>query len=169
MGGGSGAAACTAGGPTETTIYNYTGLAINAPEATGLNGYGANKFSITGSYTITKYVISLKDVNDLGNAVAALFDDDGGSPSQMTGSAITGTSVTVAMSTVPSSDTLVTFTLATPKTGVSGTKWLRVTATGTDVTYYTNFRASNGVRVYAVADGYQDSWALVSAVYGCPE
>lgn len=128
----------------------------------------AVQFTISETVTITEYKASLQDLNGTGSMVLQMYTDS----SNSIGSAITGTDVSVGHASISdASEGIVTFTLGTPKTGVTaGTYWLKLTASSGAAFLGTyQYSPAGNKRILIDQTTYYDNCYIAAGVWGTVE
>lgn len=165
-----GAASCTTS--SDSAIYDWTGHAdVGTPVITGesLANIAADRFTLGGSgYTITEYVVYVKDNNQAGSLYVKIYADNVGTPGTI-GDVVADTTASIGHADVSDSTTYAnaTLTLPTPKALDAGTYWVvlsTVEAAGGSFTARTQSQAGMKVRAN---NAYYDDYSLKIAVYGC--
>lgn len=158
------AASCTTS--NDSAIINYTGDTPGGTHNVYIGGSAAQKFTLGATTTITEYKIYLADVNNEGSITVALYTDN----SNAVGTVIDGTTVTIAASEIAAGPSVITFTLSTPKTGLTaGSYWLREVGSGTGTpTFTVSFVGKAGARILNETT-YFDDYAHLVGIWGCAE
>lgn len=167
VGGGVAAAVgCTTS--NDSAIDNDTGISTASYMLVNTSYPLAWQFTTSGSTTITEYAIVIRDVDATGSVTVALYTNNG---SNQVGDLVADTTVTLAQGDISDYPTYETqlFTLSTPKTGINGTYWVRVSMASGTGSYNIPYASHTGGRILSSDPGYYDNYTLGVAVYGCAE
>jgi hypothetical protein len=174
VGGGVPVAASCTEGVNDSAIIDRLGFA-GTQYGAGIilaSGYKVYQMVNLGAstYTITKYVIQLRDSSQAGNVSASLYTSQGAAGSETINTIIADTTVAVAHDSIPDHPTWgnISFVLATPKTGQTGKVWVVAEGTGTGAYFGTEWNdGDTGYRAYSNDNSYSDNTSITMAVYGC--
>jgi hypothetical protein len=143
---------------TDGPLFDFTGTTPITDKFIYENYFQATQFTATGT-DVTEYEINIVTVTVAGNLTMQLYTDS----SNSIGSAITGTDVTLSVSTTG----IKTFTLSSMYSSlVPGTKyWMKASVVGSP-SFRANSVSNLGGR-YWNGEGYYDDLAHQMAVLGC--
>lgn len=137
------------------------------------NGFRAGLLLNLGatSYTITRYIAYMTDVDTTQSVQGALYSSEGGAGSETVGTIIADTSVVIGNANVPNNPTYgdVPFVLSTPKSGQTGKVWVVFTGSGAGAWFALKGNDDSGYRVAYEDALYANNTSMTVAVYGCVE
>lgn len=167
LGAGSGAVACTSGGPTETVIFDSSTATEKVNNQTGSGG---QQFITASKYTITRYKMMIAD-QDYGKHTftVGLYRDS----TNTVGDAVPDSSASLPETSVPDAPTwgLVEFVLAVPLTGLAaGTYWVVASCTqASSLGVAISLPDTDDLYFYYSGTSYENNASVPVIVYGCPE
>lgn len=158
------AASCTTS--NDTAIIDLTGDSPTGSHTVWAANPAGVRFTIAATYTITEYQVNIGDTNNEGTLTVAIYTDN----SNAIGTVVADTGVTKAAADIAAGPGLNTFTLSSPKTGLSaGTYWLVLSAGGTGAPQFpVRFLSKAGGRI-TEQGSYYDDYSHPFGIWGCAE
>lgn len=157
---------------TDSAIFDDTAAGAYTTMLIAGSSYGSpytgTQFTTSASKVITELRLwCWDDGTDFGSIIAQIYTDS----ANTIGSAIAGTSATVAGTSIPNgvaNGAVVNFTLASTYTLSAGTYWLVFKSTGhNDALFQTRSQFSGSTRRYFDGSAVQTDGYLRAALYGC--
>ena len=165
---GGGGASCVSG-VNDSAIFDLTGGSSADAATINATSYLATRFDLPASYTITKYILHVTDVDQGGTVTCSIFTDGGGDTPV---SLISNTDVAVGNANITDHPTYEDqeFVLATPQSLGTDTYWLHCIGSGGGNDFLSYIVTKAGI-VTGVdySGGYYATHGGAVALYGCAD